>query len=111
MSAVRRSFPRQGEIWFTYTPGQPEDPHQPRPGLIVSENQRNVASDDCTVIPIFSAGHLGRRRVSLPAPTGGIAHDSILFCEEITTIHRTFWIAAHWESRCPITCWPSSSAA
>lgn len=90
MSAARRPFPGQGEIWFTYVPGQPKDPHQPRPGLIVSENQRNRITDDCIVIPIFSSGQPGTTRVSLPRRVGGIPHDSVLFCEEITTIDQVF---------------------
>ena len=83
-------WPRRGEIWFVYTPGQPEDPHQPRPGLVVSDNLRNRLTDDLIVVPIFTEGRLGPTRLPLPAGTGGIPHDSVLFCEELTTIHRDF---------------------
>lgn len=82
--------PRRGEIWSVFTPGQPEDPHQPRPALVVSENVRNRLSDDVVVIPVFSQGTLGPTRVPLPAGTGGIARDSVVFCEEITTIDKDF---------------------
>ncbi len=85
-----RDAPRRGELWAVYTPGQPDDPHQPRPALIISADVRNRLSDDVIVIPIFSSGRLGPTRVVLRAGTGGIRHDSILFCEEITTIHRDF---------------------
>ena len=85
-----RGAPRRGELWSVYTPGQPVDPHQPRPALIISADVRNRLSDDVIVIPIFSAGRLGPTRVALRAGTGGIRHDSILFCDEITTIHRDF---------------------
>lgn len=81
--------PRRGEIWLVYTPGQPDDPHQPRPALVVSENVRNRRSDDLIVVPIFSGGSLGPTRVRITAGTGGIRHDSVLFCEEITTIADT----------------------
>ncbi len=87
---MRQRCPRRGEIWLVYTPGQPEDPHQPRPALIVSENVRNRLADDAIVVPIFSAGRLGPTRVPLAAGTGGIPHDSVLFCEEITTIADDF---------------------
>jgi mRNA-degrading endonuclease toxin of MazEF toxin-antitoxin module len=87
---VRARKPRRGEIWLVHTPGQPEDPHQPRPALVVSENVRNRLADDVIVVPIFSAGRLGPTRVPLAAGTGGIRHDSILFCEEITTIADDF---------------------
>ncbi len=87
---ARTVWPRRGEIWAVYTPGQPYDPHQPRPALVISENVRNRLRDDYIVIPIFSRGRPGPTRVRIGAGTGGIPHDSILFCEEITTIHRDF---------------------
>lgn len=83
-----RPAPRRGEIWWVYTPGQPYDPHQPRPALVVSEDIRNRLSDDFIVIPIFSAGTAGPTHVPIPAGTGGLAHNSLLFCEEITTIYE-----------------------
>ena len=84
------SWPRQGEIYHVFTPGQPGDPHQPRPALVVSENIRNRRSDDVTVVPIFSRGRHGPTHVAIRAGVGGIAHDSVIFCEEITTIHKDF---------------------
>lgn len=71
-------------------PGQPDDPHQPRPALVISEDIRNELTDDVIVVPVFSRGALGPTRVTLPAGSGGIARDGILFCEEITTIDRDF---------------------
>jgi mRNA-degrading endonuclease toxin of MazEF toxin-antitoxin module len=82
--------PLRGEIWLAYTPGQPTDPHQPRPVLVISADVRNRNRDDVVVIPIFSRGRLGPTRVPLTAGSGGIDHDSVLFCEEITTIDRDF---------------------
>lgn len=84
--------PRRGEIWLAYTPGQPRDPHQPRPVLVVSADVRNRLRDDVIVIPVFSRGRLGPSRVFLPEGAGGIRHDSVLFCEEITTIDREFLV-------------------
>lgn len=83
-------WPRHGEIWRAYTPGQPDDPHQPRPVLIVSVNTRNRLTDDVIVVPIFSQGRLGPTRVPIAAGIGGLAHDSVLFCEEITTLDRDY---------------------
>src|SRR6266567_458837 len=79
--------PLRGEIWFVDPPGQPYDPHQPRPALVISSNARNRRSDDFIFIPVFSTGTLGPTRVPLGAGIGGISHDSILFCEEISTLH------------------------
>ena len=72
------------------TPGQPDDPHQPRPALIVSEDTRNRMTDDVIIVPLFSRGRLGPTRVAIPAGTGGLRHDSVAFCEEITTVDRDF---------------------
>lgn len=83
--------PRRGEIWYAYTPGQPDDPHQPRPVLVISTDARNVNADDATVVPVFSRGALGPTRVAVAAGLGGLRHASILFCEEITTIDHDFF--------------------
>jgi mRNA interferase MazF len=83
-------MPRRGEIWYVFTPGQPDDPHQPRPAVVVSEDVRNRMRDDLIVLPVFSAGPLGPTRVALPARSSGLRHNSVIFCEEITTIDRDF---------------------
>lgn len=87
---MQRRIPRRGELWFVFTPGQPDDHHQPRPGLVVSINARNINSNDLIVVPAFSEGAVGPTRVRIPRGMGGIPHDSVLFCEEITTIHQGF---------------------
>src|SRR5690349_9407338 len=92
MLMASRIRPRCGEIWAVYLPGQPYDPHQPRPALVVSNNARNRWSDDVIVVPIFSRGRSGSTHVPLKAGIGGLRHDSVAFCEEITTIHRDFLV-------------------
>ena len=72
------------------TPGQPDDPHQPRPALVVSEDVRNRVCNDVIVVPTFSKGRLGPTRVPAPKGAGGLTQASVLFCEEITTIDRDF---------------------
>jgi mRNA interferase MazF len=84
------SRPRRGQIWYAYTPGQPDDHHQPRPTLVISEDIRNRRTDDVIVVPIFSGGRLGPTRVPIAAGVGGLAHDSVLFCEELAAIDRDF---------------------
>lgn len=76
---------RQGEVWSVVTPGQPYDPHQARPALVVSPNVRNRLADDVIVIPIFSRGE-GPTHVRLASGEDGVHRDSVLFCEETTTI-------------------------
>lgn len=73
-----------------FTPGQPDDPHQPRPAVVVSENVRNRVRDDLIVVPVFSAGRAGPTRVLVPARSTGLRHHSVIFCDEITTIDRDF---------------------
>jgi mRNA-degrading endonuclease toxin of MazEF toxin-antitoxin module len=77
-------FPRRGEIWMVETPNRPADPHQPRPGLIVSEDRRNERLDHVIVVPIFSSRGLGPTRVSIRSGEGGIEHDSVLYREEVS---------------------------
>lgn len=45
---------------------------------------------DVIIVPLFSRGRPGPTRVAVPARVGGLAHDSIAFCEEITTVDRDF---------------------
>jgi mRNA-degrading endonuclease toxin of MazEF toxin-antitoxin module len=82
--------PRRGQLWWLYLPGQPNDPHQPRPALIISTDSRNRVTDDVIVVPVFSRGALGPLRVALPAGAGGIARASVLFCDEVSTLNVAF---------------------
>jgi len=75
---------------MVYTPGQPDDPHQPRPALVVSDDVRNRLRDDLIVVPLFSTGKSGPTRIALPSGAGGLRRPGLLFCEEITTIDRDF---------------------
>jgi len=42
------------------------------------------------VVPIFSTGNLGPTRLVIPATGSGLRYDSVLFCEELTTIDKAF---------------------
>jgi mRNA interferase MazF len=75
---------------MAFTPGQPTDPHQPRFVLVVSADVRNRARDHVMVVPIFSSGNLGPTRLVIQASGTGLRHDSVLFCEELTTIDKSF---------------------
>jgi mRNA-degrading endonuclease toxin of MazEF toxin-antitoxin module len=83
------SIPRRGEVWLACTPGL-TDPHQPRFVLVVSADVRNRARDQVMVVPIFSTGKLGPTRLVIPAADSGLRYDSVLFCEELTTIDKAF---------------------
>jgi mRNA-degrading endonuclease toxin of MazEF toxin-antitoxin module len=57
---------------------------------VVSADVRNALRDHVVVVPIFTSGRLGPTRVVLSAGLGGLDHDSVVFCDEITTLHRRF---------------------
>ncbi|MDP9252708.1 MAG: type II toxin-antitoxin system PemK/MazF family toxin [Chloroflexota bacterium] len=80
-------------------PGQPDDTHQRRPALVVSADVRNRIADDLMVVPIFSQGAVGPTHVHLAQGTGGIKKDSVLFCEELTTLDREFLSRGPWGPR------------
>ena len=82
--------PSRGEIWSVRIPGQPDDPHQPRPALVVSADVRNRLADDLIVVPIFSRGADGPTHVRIDPGVGGLRKSGVLFCEELTTIDREF---------------------
>ncbi len=88
--------PGRGEIWSVRIPGQPDDPHQPRPALVVSADVRNRIADDLMVVPIFSQGADGPTHVRLARGAGGIKKDGVLFCEELTTLDREFLSRGPW---------------
>ena len=46
-------FPRRGEIWLIDTPNQPDDPHQPRPSLIISVTLRSLKEAASRVTPSY----------------------------------------------------------
>lgn len=51
------------------------------------------------MIPIYSSGASAPTRVDLPAGAGGLRRDSVLFCEEISTIDRDFFQRGPWGER------------
>jgi len=85
-------YPRRGEIWLAELPNMPYDPHQPRPVLIVSDDRRNRLFDHVIVVPSYSSRRRGPTRVPIQGGTGGIVHDSVLYCEEASTLHRDFLV-------------------
>lgn len=80
----------RGELWWARIPNQPDDKHQPRPVLIVSEDERNQAKDDILAVPLFSGGPPGPTHIPLPAGEGGTTQESVLFCEEVTCLDVDF---------------------
>lgn len=99
VAVAAERWPRRGEVWSVLTPGRPEDPHQPRPALVISADVRNRLLPHAIVIPIYSEGAAGPTHVDLTAGSGGLRRDSVLFCEEISTIERDFFQRGPWGDR------------
>ncbi|TMB95797.1 MAG: type II toxin-antitoxin system PemK/MazF family toxin [Chloroflexi bacterium] len=99
LEASMTATPSRGEIWSCRLPGKADDPHQPRPAMVISADVRNRLADDVIVIPIFSRGAFGPTHIPLAAGQGGIKKPSVLFCEEITTIDRGFVVRGPWGDR------------
>jgi mRNA-degrading endonuclease toxin of MazEF toxin-antitoxin module len=55
--------------------------------------------EHAVVIPIYSEGASGPTRVVVAAGEGGLRRESVLFCEEITTIDRDFFQRGPWGER------------
>ncbi len=91
--------PRRGEVWSCRLPGKPDDPHQPRPALVVSDDTRNSVADHVIVVPIFSRGAIGPTHVALDPGQGGVRKPSVLFCEEIATVDLRFLARGPWGAR------------
>lgn len=88
--------PSRGEIWSVLLPAKPDDPQKPRPALVISSDYRNDVADDVIVVPIFSVGADGPTHVRIARGEGGIKKDSVLFCEELTTLAREFIVRGPW---------------
>jgi mRNA-degrading endonuclease toxin of MazEF toxin-antitoxin module len=83
--------PRRGDVWNVDTPNRPDDPHQPRRAIVISSDIRNELRDHAIVVPIYSRGTVGPTHLVIRGGTGGLDHDSVIFCEEISTLaHRFF---------------------
>jgi mRNA-degrading endonuclease toxin of MazEF toxin-antitoxin module len=64
--------------------------------LVVSADVRNRIADDVMVVPIFSNGADGPTHVRLARGSGGIKKNSVLFCEELTTLDRDSLTRGPW---------------
>ena len=86
----QKQWPRRSQIWWGATPGRPADPHQPRPLLVVSVDARNRHTDHVLVVPVFTTAAPGPTRVTIARGIGGLTHDSVLCCEEISTVEHDY---------------------
>jgi mRNA interferase MazF len=76
-------FPRRGEICLAVLDKE-------RPVLIVSSNVLNRHSLDVCIVPVSTAEHKAfSLRPRLRAGEGGLARDSWVKCDQVTTIEKS----------------------
>ena len=85
------AYPRRGEIYLVKLPGQPEDTKS-RPALIVSMDVRNRLANDVIVVPITTNLRTSPTHVELAEKEGGLDKPSMVKCEQITTLDKSFLI-------------------
>jgi|AGTN01.1.fsa_nt_gi Growth inhibitor len=82
--------PLRGEVFWTRLPMFPEDPHQPRPTVVVSPSRHNAKSSAVTVAPIYSNRNNGHRHnLLIPRSTPRITEGSIIQCNRLITLEKT----------------------
>ena len=78
--------PLRGCLYRVVIPGEPGEKR--RPALVVSVDARNRLADDVLVIPASTTLRVAPTHVRLRRGTGGIRMDSVLKCEQITTLPK-----------------------
>ena len=79
------SFPRRGEVWLVEFPDDPKS----RPALIISLDARNELSNSVLAVPITTNLRPAPTHVLLPAGQGGLAHESMARCENVSYLHKS----------------------
>jgi mRNA interferase MazF len=78
-------FPRRGEVWLVDFPDDPKF----RPALIVSTDARNEFANSVLAVPITTNLRTSPTHVALPAKQGGLRHDSMARCENVSYVHKS----------------------
>jgi len=84
-------FPARGKIYLVKLPGQPRDTKS-RPALIVSLDVRNRLANDVIVAPISTNLRPSPTHVELSKGQGGLKRTSMVKCEQITCLDKSFLI-------------------
>jgi mRNA interferase MazF len=86
-----RADPRRGDVWKVAFPNCPNDPHLPRPAIVISNDKHNQYADSVLVVPVFNDKELPRllpTHVSISKGTGGLTKDSRAMCEHIASVDK-----------------------
>ena len=79
------AFPRRAEIWLVDFPDDPKT----RPALIVSPDARNQYATSVLAVPVTTNLRPAPTHVLLPAKQGGLSHDSVASCENVSYLHKS----------------------
>src|SRR3954454_7371673 len=78
-------LPRRAEVWLFDFPDDPKS----RPALIVSTDARNEFANSVLAVPVTTNLRAAPTHVPLPARQGGLAHDSMARCENVSYLHKS----------------------
>src|SRR5438477_8122718 len=78
-------FPRRGEVWLVEFPDDPKS----RPALIVSPDVRNELANSILAVPVTTNLRPAPTQVLIPAGQGGLLHDSMGRCENVSYLHKS----------------------
>ncbi len=86
--------PWRGEVWLVNFSNRPNDPHLPRPAVVISNDFRNDFSNSVLAIPISGEkrGKFLPTHVFLPKGTGGLHKDSRALCEQIASLDKSCFV-------------------
>jgi len=90
---ITRPEPRRGQVWWVQFPNRPNDPHLPRPAIVISNDKRNQFDRSVLAIPV--SAEEGHRKQLLPSHvplkkgSGGLGKDSRAMCEQIASIDKS----------------------
>ena len=76
----------RGCIYWVRIPGEPDAKR--RPALVISVDARNRLANDVLVVPASTTPRPAPTHVRLNKGAGGLPSDSVLECEQITTLPR-----------------------
>ena len=79
--------PLRGCLYWVTIPGEPGGKR--RPALVVSIDARNRLANDVLVIPASTTLRVAATHVRIRKGTGGILEDSVLKCEQVTTLPKS----------------------
>jgi mRNA-degrading endonuclease toxin of MazEF toxin-antitoxin module len=78
--------PHRGQLYWVAIPAEPRQ--KKRPALVISAEPRNRLAGDVLVIPASTALRPSPTHVRLKKGQGGVRKDSVLKCEQITTLPK-----------------------